>query len=256
MILCRCLNCAFRGHSALKIDFEHIIGRCNKLKSKLCKCWLFVTQWCYIYMKKSWNSLSQQRKNELPLQNHPHRFQPCCDLFVCRWRILTSSRTIALKHPQFQRGQELVWLHGGKVALKNTKTPAEPVRQKLWIHSFSHPCCSLFLYACQVHACYCYFHHWCVLSCAAVCSPVSVVCSELVELRLCGVSLHSELLSDLFLTSVFGRCVEPQGPFFWACDVAIIAGSVCLRVRTLFVQNNREGLPPPPPWDESYLSSV
>lgn len=108
MILCRCLNCAFRGHSALKIDFEHIILRCNKLKGRLCKCWFFITQWCYIYMKKSWNSLSQQRKNELPLQNHPHRFQPCCDLFVCRWRILTSSRTIALKHPQFQRGRELV----------------------------------------------------------------------------------------------------------------------------------------------------
>lgn len=50
------------------------------------------------------------------------------------------------------------------------------------------------------------------LSCAAVCSPVSVLCSELAELWQCGASLRSELLSDLFLTSVFGRCVEPQGP--------------------------------------------
>lgn len=39
------------------------------------------------------------------------------------------------------------------------------------------------LSVCQVHAHYCYFHHQCVLSCAAVCSLVIVLRSELVELQ-------------------------------------------------------------------------
>lgn len=158
-------------------------------------------------MKKSWNSPSQQRKKELPLQTAHTAFQPCCDLFVCRWRILASSRTIALKNPQLQRS----WLHSNRTELKTQK-----YMWSLWDGNWKTlplpPRCSLSLYACQVHACYCYFHHWCVLSCAAVCSPVSVLCSELEEFRQCGASLQSELLSDLFLTSVFGRCVEPQGP--------------------------------------------
>lgn len=44
-----------------------------------------------------------------------------------------------------------------------------------------------------------------MLSCAAVCSLVIVLHGELVKLQ-------SELLSDLFLTSVSGRCMEPRGP--------------------------------------------
>lgn len=41
------------------------------------------------------------------------------------------------------------------------------------------------LSVCQVHAHYCYFHHQCVLSCAAVCSLVIELHSELVELQPC-----------------------------------------------------------------------
>lgn len=66
--------------------------------------------------------------------------------------------------------------------------------------------------------------------------------------------LHSELVAlqpyepfaglrfcDLFSTSVSGRCTEPQGLLFEACDVATVAARASVYARLRVVRRKRGG---------------
>lgn len=72
---------------------------------------------------------------------------------------------------------------------------------------------------CQVHPHYCYFHHQCVLSCAAVCSLVIVLHRELVALQPCepftSQSFSLIYSQHLFLAGVRNHKVRSLG--LWCC---------------------------------------
>lgn len=93
---------------------------------------------------------------------------------------------------------------------------------------------------CEVHAHYWCFHHRRVLSCAAVCSLVIVLHGELVKLRPCEPFL-SLSCSDLFLTSVSGRCLEP-GPLVGPVMLpSLLPMRVCVCVCTWSAKEQRWG---------------